>query len=92
MDHIKHLKKEEELFEEGDIVVILSPEKERGRYAIILRSALDLNGVVIFTLKMNSYWNSSENVKYFGLWIGQLWIAVIKFKEEIQVRKKSKDR
>lgn len=92
MDHIKNLKKEEELFEEGDIVVILSPEKERGRYAIILRSGLDLNGVVIFTLKMNSYWNSSENVKHFGLWTGQLWIAVIKFKEEIQVRKKSKER
>lgn len=83
MSQTKILKKDGG-FKRGDIVKILAPASEQGRYAVILRSRYSVEGDEIFTLKMNNYWNSAENVKRFGFWEGQLWIAVTKNRQEIQ--------
>ncbi|KUP25810.1 hypothetical protein [Paenibacillus sp. DMB5] len=69
----------------NDIVKILSGY-EAGKYAKVLRIHSIENDLVHLTLKINSYWNSTDYVKRFGIWKGQLWIAIIKTNLEVQLK------
>lgn len=71
----------------SDIVKILADGSERGRYAKVLRVGIDANGKTIYTLKINNYWNSVDNIKKHGPWKGQMWIAIVLRREEIQLRR-----
>lgn len=71
----------------SDIVKILADCPEKGRYAKVLRNGIDSNGQAIYTLKINNYWNSVDNIKNHGPWKGQMWIAVVMNREEIQFKK-----
>ncbi|MEK5400207.1 hypothetical protein [Paenibacillus sp. FSL K6-2859] len=70
-----------------DIVKILDDGPENGRFAKVLRIGVDPKGKAIYTLKVNHYWNSSDNILKHGPWKGQMWIAIVLSREEIQLRK-----
>lgn len=69
-----------------DIVKIVADCPERGRYAKVLRTGIDPNGKAIYTLKINHYWNSVDNIQNNGPWKGQMWIAIILNSDEIQLK------
>ncbi|MEK4297486.1 hypothetical protein [Paenibacillus sp. FSL R5-0914] len=72
----------------SDIVNILADGPERGRYAKVLRTGIDPYGKAIYTLKINHYWNSVDNIKRHGPWKGQMWIAIVLSSDEIQQKKR----
>ncbi|MFC5449025.1 hypothetical protein [Paenibacillus aestuarii] len=47
-------------------------------------------GDTLFTIKVNNYWNSADMVKKYGVWNGQLWIALSCDQFEIELKRKAK--
>lgn len=72
---------------QNDIVKIVSDCPEQGRFAKVLRVQKEKSGETLYTLKVNNYWNSSEMIKRYGAWDGQLWIAMAFSDREILLKK-----
>ncbi|MFC5449019.1 hypothetical protein [Paenibacillus aestuarii] len=76
--------------EPNDIVKITGNLKEQGRFAKVLRVQKQESGDTLFTIKVNNYWNSADMVKKYGVWNGQLWIALSCDQFEIELKRKAK--
>jgi hypothetical protein len=70
----------------GDIVKIIAG-LEKGKYAKVLRIGKGKRGDEFFTLKVNNYWRSKNNIIIYGDWNGQLWHAVVLQRFEIELKK-----
>jgi hypothetical protein len=82
------MKSQQAEIKQGDIVKIVAG-LERGKFARILRVKKEPNGELFYTLKVNNYWNSTDNVKLYGQWDGLLWNAIVLTDREIELKQKT---
>ncbi|MFC5451025.1 hypothetical protein [Paenibacillus aestuarii] len=74
--------------EPNDIVKITGNLMEQGRFAKVLRVQKQSSGDTLFIVKVNNYWNSADMVRQFGIWNGQLWIAMACDQFDIELKRK----